>query len=59
MERLSTINKKTGLTVLTVLVLGFAGGSYAQSSSMSIGATGGASTDGDNADKKRDGGYSM
>ena len=60
MERLSIMNKKTGLTVLAVLVLGFGftSGSYAQSSSMSVGATGSASTE-RSADNKRDGGYSM
>ena len=56
MKRLSMMNRKMCVTALAVLALGFTGGSYAQSSSMSIGATGGASTD-NNAGKKGDGSY--
>jgi hypothetical protein len=57
MMRSSTVNKKTCITVVAVLAFGFAGSLYAQSSSMSIGATGGASTGQDNAGKKGEGSY--
>ena len=59
MMRSSIVNKKTCITAVAVLAFGFAGGLYAQSSSMSIGATGGASKDQDNAHKKHDSGYGM
>lgn len=72
MERLPIMNKKTCFTAIALLAFGLASAVNAQSSSMSIGATGGASTDkgasNDKADqkdrgtsKKRDGegGYSM
>jgi hypothetical protein len=57
MMRSSIVNKKTCITAVAVLALGFAGGLYAQSSSMSIGATGGAYTAQDNAGKKGEDSY--
>lgn len=45
MEHLPIMNKKTCFTALVVLAFGLASTVNAQSSSMSIGATGGASTD--------------
>ena len=56
MERLPIMNKKTGFTAIALLAFGLASAVNAQSSSMSIGATGGASTDkgasNDKADQK-------
>ena len=51
------MNRKTWIAAFAVLTLGFAGGSHAQGSSMSIGATGGASTGQDNAGKKSNDSY--
>lgn len=56
MMRSSTVNEKTCITVVAVLALGFTGGLYAQSSLMSISATG-AATAQDNAGKKGEGSY--
>ena len=55
--RSSIVNKKTCITAVAVLAFGFAGGLYAQSSSMSTGATSGASAGQDYAGKKGEGSY--